>query len=79
MGKPGSKLKDFQIRWLGSYDECIEVKVEEAKSRFSGKYCTLSVEFMEEVVGWTIIGVATITHLRTCVIKIVTFKGGNLM
>ena len=25
------------------------------------------------------IGVATITQLRTCVIKIVTFKGGHLM
>lgn len=52
-GKPGSDLKNYQLKWLGSYEECIAVKAGEyhltakgpelAEEYFSGKYCTVSI------------------------------------
>ena len=41
--------------------------------QFSDMKCSLFIIFFSHI------GVAPITHLRTCVIKIVTFKGGHLM
>ena len=55
-GKPGSELMNYEIKWLGSYDECHAVKKEDqytgnpspgvttSQRQFSGKYCTVSVE-----------------------------------
>ena len=53
-GKPGAGLKNYRIRWLGSYDECIAIEakeyrntshgIEAVKEYFSGKYCSISVE-----------------------------------
>ena len=53
-GKPGSNLMDYEIKWLGSYDECLAVKAKNQHNTsnemvanqeyFSGKYCTISVK-----------------------------------
>ena len=53
-GKPGSDLMNYEIKWLGSFDECHAVKAVDhyntskgktaSHQYFSGKYCTISVD-----------------------------------
>ncbi|XP_071097623.1 nose resistant to fluoxetine protein 6-like [Haliotis cracherodii] len=47
-GKPGSGLLQFQLNFLGSYDECVAVRASETirnvtKKIFKGKYCKASI------------------------------------
>lgn len=52
-GKPGSNLKNGQIKWLGSYEECLAteakdyyVTAEGLKSTpalFAGRYCAITI------------------------------------
>ena len=48
MGKPSSGLMNYQLNWLGSFDECraIQATVNVSGKRvspFSGRYCTASI------------------------------------
>ena len=53
-GKPGTNLKNYQLKWLGSYDECVVIKAQDyyptphgweaAPAAFEGKYCLVSVK-----------------------------------
>ena len=45
MGKPPSELLDYQLTWLGSYDECVAIHAQvnntygQLTSPFKGRYC----------------------------------------
>ena len=53
-GKPGSGLMDYQVKWYGSYDECIAVKALDqyntsegkvtTQEHFAGKYCRVYIK-----------------------------------
>ena len=38
-GKPGEDLMDLRFHWIGSYDECVEVKDIDGNDDVSGQFC----------------------------------------
>ena len=52
-GKPGSNLKNYQIKWLGAYEECLATEAKDyyytkdglqsTLAKFSGRYCAVSI------------------------------------
>ena len=52
-GKPGSDILNSQLKWLGSYDECLQTTGSytprnatfESRSEILGKYCKVSFAF----------------------------------
>ena len=62
-GKPGSDLKNYQLKWIGAYEECLAIEPRDYQPTpdgykpmaqyFSGKYCkaTIKLEQRELVSG----------------------------
>ena len=45
-GKPGANLMDLRFRWMGSYDECVEIKdIVAANNDINGKFCWIKFPF----------------------------------
>ena len=45
-GKPGANLMDLRFRWMGSYDECVEIKDIVAENNgINGKFCWIKFPF----------------------------------
>ena len=50
-GKPGSAILKKQLKWLGSYDECVDTKGQyslknassDGRTELTGKYCKVSL------------------------------------
>ena len=59
---------NWRFRSFVQYIKCMDQNV-----------CKKDITLLILLSNGTNIGVAPITHLRTCVIKIATFKGGNPM
>ena len=55
MGKPPAGILDFNVKWLGSWDECWAVEAAVNRSSvishpFTGKYCSTSFALGENVI-----------------------------
>ena len=56
-GKPGSSLKNYQLKWLGDYDECLATEAKESyntsngwktsPAKFLGRYCAVSIPLQQ--------------------------------
>ena len=45
-GKPGANLMDLRFSWMGSYDECVEIKdIVAANNDMKGKFCWIKFPF----------------------------------
>ena len=45
-GKPGADLMDLRLTWLGSYDECIEIKdIADENHDINGQFCWVNFPF----------------------------------
>ena len=63
---------------IGGSDQTSRLKTGMIQECLSAFLINLTVHF-NTTIETGCIGVAPITQLRTCVIKVVTFKGGHLM